>query len=56
MKTPLSLTVYILMLFVSCDTSTKKKQDQETVSGVDTLKLDSSKKIDLPEETEETIP
>jgi len=56
MKTPLIIALSILTLFISCDTSTKKKQDKEHVSHIDTLQLDSSKTTNQLEETLETIP
>lgn len=40
----------------SCDTSTKKMQDKKTVSHIDTLQPDSSKKLNPLEETLKTIP
>ena len=56
MKTPLILSFFFLTLLFSCDTSTKKKQDEKTVSHIDTLHPDSSRTINPIEETLKTIP
>lgn len=56
MKTPLIITLSVLTLLFSCDTSTKKKQDEKTVSHIDTLQPDSSKTLNPLEETLKTIP
>jgi hypothetical protein len=56
MKTSLIITLSILTLFVSCDTSTKKKHGDKTLYHIDTLQLDSSKTTSQLEETLKTIP
>lgn len=56
MKTPLIITLSILTLFVSCDTSTMNKKDEKVESQIDTLQLDSSKTTNQIKEIFLTIP
>jgi hypothetical protein len=56
MKTSLIIVFFVMSLFVSCDTSTKKKQDEKTAFQIDTIQVDSSKTTNQLEETLKTIP
>lgn len=56
MNNHLIIAFSILTLFVSCQTSTKSKQDEKSVLQIDTLQLDSSKTSNQFEETLKTIP
>jgi len=56
MKTPLIISFFALTFLFSCDSSTKKTQDEKTASLIDTLQQDSSKPTNQLEETLKTIP
>lgn len=56
MKTPLIITIFILLFFISCDTSTKEKQNKESVSNIDKLQFDSSTTTKQLEENIYIIP
>lgn len=56
MKIPVIIAFSVLTLFFSCEISTKKKPDEKTISQIDTLQQDSSKKTDQLEEVLKTIP
>jgi hypothetical protein len=56
MKTPLIILFFVLTLLFSCDSSTKKTQEEKMVPLIDTLQQDSSKTRNPMEETLNTIP
>lgn len=56
MKIPLIIILSVLTFLFSCDNSTNKSQDGNTVSKVDTLQIDTSKSKNQLEETLKTIP
>jgi hypothetical protein len=56
MKTLLVIPFFVLTLLISCESSTKKIQDKNTVSHIDTLQQDTSKPRNPIEETLNTIP
>lgn len=56
MKTPLTITFFVLTLLCSCDSSTKNTQDGKTVSHIDTLQQDSLRTTNPLEKTLKTIP
>ena len=56
MKTPLIILLSVLTLLFSCDNSTKKSQEGNAVSKIDTLQQDTFKSKNQFEETLKTIP
>lgn len=56
MKTPLSISFFVLTLLLSCDSSTQKTQEKKTVSHTEMPKQDSLKTIIPNEEILNTAP
>ena len=56
MKKLLIILISILTLLFSCNTLTKKNQDEKAVNQIDRLLIDSSRTLNPIEETLKTLP